>query len=87
MKNCSPSLVDVILTNKSHYCFNPIKFGCGISEWHNMIGVLVKGSAPKVEKQKINYRSYKKIDEKCFNDGIGQVPFHAANVDDDADDI
>ena len=67
--------------------FHPIKVRYGISDWHNMIGVLVKGSAPKVEKQKINYRSYKKIDEKCFNDGIGQVPFHAANVDDDADGI
>ena len=87
MKNCSPSLVDVVLTNKSQYCFNPINFGCGISDWHNMIGVLVKGTAPKVEKHKINYRSYKNFDEKHFNDDISQVPFHAAYVFDDVDDI
>ena len=56
----SPSLVDVVLTNKSQYCFNPINIGCGFSVWHNMIGVLVKGTAPKVEKEKIYYRNYKK---------------------------
>ena len=87
MKNCSPSLVDVVLTNKSQFCFNPINFGCGISDWHNMIGVLVKGAAPKVEKQKIKYRSYKNFDEKCFNDDINQVPFHVAHVFEDVDDI
>ena len=87
MKNCSPSLVDVVLTNKSQFCFNPINFGCGISDWHNMIGVLVKGAAPKVEKQKIKYRSYKNFDEKCFNDDISQVPFHVAHVFEDVDDI
>ena len=52
-----------------------------------MIGVLVKGTAPKVEKHKINYRSYKNFDEKRFNVDISQVPAHAAYVFDDVDDI
>ena len=52
-----------------------------------MIGVLVKGAAPKVEKQKIKYRSYENFDEKCFNDDISQVPFHVAHVFEDVDDI
>ena len=43
MKNCNPSLVDVILTNKPRFCFNAVNFGCGISDWHNLIGVVVKG--------------------------------------------
>ena len=55
--------------------------------YHNMIGVLVKGTAPKVEKHKINNRSNKNFDEKRFNDDISQVPFHAAYVFDDVDDI
>ena len=80
MKNCSPSLVDLFLTNKSQYCFNPINFGCGISEWHNMIWVLVKGTAPKVETHNISHRSYKKINEMCFNDYISQVQFLASHV-------
>ena len=87
MKNCSPSLVNVVITNKSQFCFNPINFGCGIGDWHNMIGVLVNGAAPKVEKQKIKYRSYKTFDENFFNDDISQVPFHVAHVFEDVDDI
>ena len=68
MKKCSPSLVDVVLRNKSQLSFNPIIFRCGISDWHNMIGVigvLVKGTTPKVVKQKKTYRSYKTFGEQC----------------------
>ena len=46
MKKCSPSLVNAVITNKSQYCLNPINFGCGISDLHNKIGVLVKGTPP-----------------------------------------
>ena len=52
MKNCQPSLVDVILTNQSRLCFGALNFGCGISDWHNMIGVAVRGAAVREQKQK-----------------------------------
>ena len=42
MKNCVPSLVDVILTNQPRLCFNALNFGCCISDWHNMIGVAIR---------------------------------------------
>ena len=87
MKNCSPSLVDVILTNKPRFCFNAVNFGCGISDWHNLISVVVKGATARVEKRRINYRSYKKFEEKEFSDDVGRIPFHAAYVFDDVDDI
>ena len=87
MKNCNPSLVDVILTNKPRFFFNAVNFGCDISDWHNLIGVVVKGATARVEKRRINYRSYKKFEEKEFNDDVGRIPFHAAYVFDDVDDI
>ena len=87
MKNFSPSLVDVILTNQPQFCFNALNFGCGVSDWHNMVGVVVKGTASRVEKRKIKYRSFKNFSESDFNDDVGRVPFHAAYVFDDVDDV
>ena len=62
MKNCQPSLVDVILTNQPRLCFGALNFGCGISDWHNMIGVAVRGTAVRDQKQKTKYRSFKNFD-------------------------
>ena len=87
MKNCNPSLVDVILTNQPQYCFNAINFGCGISDWHNMIGVVVKGATVRNEKIKSKYRSFKHFDAAQFERDVGEIPFHAAYVFDDIDDI
>ena len=50
MKNCTPTLVDAFLTNKPNFCFDVLNFGCGVSEWHNLIGVVVKGATARVEK-------------------------------------
>ena len=87
MKNCVPSLVDVILTNQPRLCFNALNFGCGISDWHNMIGVANRGAAAKVETQSTQYRSYKNFDQGAFNDDVGRIPFHAAYAFEDIDDI
>ena len=78
MKNCNLSLVDIILTNKPRFCFNAVNFGCGISDWHNLIGVVVKGATARVEKRCIKYRSYKRFEEKEFSDDVGRIPFDAA---------
>ena len=64
MKNCAQSLVDAILTNRSQCCFNPFNFGCGISDWHNMI-----------EKQRIKYRSYKNFNVESLNDDVSRGHF------------
>ena len=78
MKNSVPSLVDVILTNQPRLCFNALNFGCGISDWHNMIGVAIRGTATRVETQSTKNRSYENFDQETFNNDIGQIPFHAA---------
>ena len=87
MKHCTPSLVDVFLTNKPNFCFNVLNFGCGISDWHNLIGVLVKGATARVEKKRTMYRSYKNFDEAEFSEGVRRIPFHAAYVFNDINDI
>ena len=87
MKNCVPSLVDVILTNQPRPCFNSLNFGCGISFWHNMVGVAIRGAAARMEEQRTKYRSFKNFDQNVFNGDVGRIPFHAAYVFDDVDDI
>ena len=87
MKHCTSSLVDVFLTNKPNFCFNILNSGCGISDWHNLIGVVVKGATARVEKKHTKYRSYKNFDETEFSEDVGRIPFHAAYVFNDIDDI
>ena len=87
IKNCVPSLVDVVLTNQPRLCFNALNFGCGISDWYNMIGVAIRGAAARVETQSTKYRSYKNFDQGAFNDDVGRIPFHAAYAFEDIDDI
>ena len=79
--------MDVILTNQTLLCFGALNFGCGISDWHNMIGVAVRGATVRDQKQKTKYRSFKNFDQKKFNEDVGRVPFHVAGVFDDVDDI
>ena len=74
-------------TNQPRLCFGALSFGCGISDWHNMIGVAVRIAAVRDQKQKTKYRSFKDFDQKEFNDDVGRVPFHAAYVFNDVDDI
>ena len=70
-----------------HALFNALNFGCGISDWHNMIRVAIRGAAARVNTQSTKYRSYKNFDQGAFNDDIGQIPIHAAYAFEDVDDI
>ncbi len=58
MKNCSPSLIDIILTNNRKLCIRTLNFSTGISDCHNMISTVINNSIPVQEKQKIKYRSF-----------------------------
>ena len=75
MLHCTPSLVVVFLTNKTNFCFNVLNFGCGVSDWHNLIGVVVKGATARVEKKRTKYRSYKYFDESGFAEDVVRCHF------------
>ena len=61
MKNCIPSLVDVVLTNQKNKCFNIQNCPTGISDCHNIISVTIKGDVPVQKRQIITYKSYKML--------------------------
>ncbi|XP_069140974.1 uncharacterized protein [Argopecten irradians] len=87
MKDCIPSLVDVILTNCPSFCFKPINFNCGLSDCHNLIGIVIKGTAPCLPRVKSKFRSFKNFEQNVFNSDLSNVPFHVAYVFDDTEDV
>ena len=47
MKNCQPSILDVILTNARTSCIKVLNFHSGISDCHNMISTVINNATPK----------------------------------------
>ena len=86
-KSETPSLVDVLITNKPK-CFSGrvnIDFGC--SDFHNLIAVASRMYAPEMPTRKITYRSMKRFSDESFLEHIESVPFHVSETFDDIDDI
>ena len=72
-KDCVPSLVDVVLTNKKSSCFNTLNLPTGVSDCHNIISATIKGHLPAQQRNKITYRSYRTFDIDKFNYDINQI--------------
>ena len=83
----TPSILDIILTNRPSLLFNITNSTYSISDWHNMSSCVIKGAAPPPNKRKIKCRSYKHFDEKVFSEAVGVIPFDVAYVFDDVDDV
>ena len=86
-KSETPSLVDVLITNKPK-CFSGrvnIDFGC--SNFHNLIAVASRMYAPEMPTRKITYRSMKGFSDESFLKHIESVTFHVSEIFDDIDDI
>ena len=60
-KTAPPSLIDVILTNRPTLLCHVTNVAYGISDWHNLISVVIKGAAPPPAKRKIKCRTYKQF--------------------------
>ena len=72
-KDCKSSLLDVVLTNAKTNYIKPQNFSTGVSDCHNMIGVLINSTMPKNEEQKFNIEAlgllmYEGGDEMIFGD-------------------
>jgi hypothetical protein len=72
-KDCVPSLVDIVLTNKKSSCFNTLNLPTGVSDYHNLISTTIKGHLPAQQRSKITYRSYRTFAIAKFNNEIDQI--------------
>lgn len=60
-KDALPTLIDVILTNKPNKCQNATNFNCGLSDYHNLISVQLKGEIPKLKKRLCYIQKFQKF--------------------------
>ena len=85
-KGETPSLLDVVLTNKPKCFANVFNADLGLSDFHNCIGVASKAFAPSHRKRKIMYRRMKNFSQHEFADDVNRCPFHVADIFDDVED-
>ena len=85
-KGETPSLVDVILTNKPRSFSGSFNVDLGVSDFHNCVGVASKMFAPNTTKRRVFYRSMRKFDQSEFEKDLNNIPFHICDIFDDVDD-
>ena len=71
--HAKPSLVDVILTNAPKSCFGHLNFTTGISDWHNMVTICIKGVVEKGERSIYKYRSFRNYDRDMFVNDLSEI--------------
>jgi hypothetical protein len=59
----NPSLIDIILTNKPRSLSGHLNVNIGLSDFHNITCASTKHNVTKLNRSKISYRSFKKINE------------------------
>lgn len=76
----NPSLIDVILTNKPKSLAGQLNCHIGMSDFHNFICSSSKFNVPKLERTRIQYRSFKHFCEKSFLNDVKTI-----HIDDSLD--
>ncbi len=59
---------------------------CGFSDWHDMVGCIIKVQLPTFNPLRVTYRNYKTFDENSFKEDISQIPFQVCGIFDDISD-
>ncbi|XP_014673473.1 PREDICTED: uncharacterized protein LOC106813766 [Priapulus caudatus] len=86
-KNCDPSLVDVILTNRYRSFKKSMSCDIGLSDCHHIIACVMKCKIKPRSQTQIRYRCFKNLDESELVGDVGRAPLHVAHVFDDIDDV
>ena len=78
-----PSLLDVILTNKSDLVHKTLNFNCGLSDFHNMVCVQLKSEVQQTKTNYTTYRSFRSLDTDNFNSDLetklSQLEYNTSN--------
>ena len=83
----NPTLIDLVLATKPRRFGTHVNFDPGMSDFHNLVAIPTRKHMPKPIPHKCKYRSLKNFDESSFCKDLSQVPFHAAYIFEDMDDI
>ena len=69
------SSLDVLLTNHPKCFQHTCVIETGLSDHHKLIGSFLRSKFQRLPPKNIQYRDYKKIDEKVFLDELGAIDF------------
>jgi hypothetical protein len=85
-KSSSGTLIDpVIVSNTSKFC-KPFNAVCGCSDWHNMVGCMLKVKYPKPKQFIVTYPSAKDFNETDFQRDTERLPVSVCDIFDSVDD-
>jgi len=72
-KSLTPTLLDVIITNKSSRLMNTFSIDIGLSDFHNLIGCLMRKHIPKPKEKIVKYRKINNIDYDQVKNEISTI--------------
>jgi len=82
----TPSLLDVIITNKKGRIVDVQGIRNSISDFHSIIIACTRSHLPDLKPRKIKYRSLKHFDHPAFITDLNCLPMSTCNIFDDIDD-
>jgi hypothetical protein len=82
----TPSMIDLIITNKPRRFTNTISVDTGLSDFHNLICTATKFHLPALKPITFKYRSYKNFKNELFLQDLSTIPYHVTEIFDDVDD-
>ena len=80
------SLIDPVIVSNSRKLCSPFNVVCGVSDFHNMVGCVLKYNFPLKKPYRVHYRSYKQFDEVKFRQDVENIPFQVCDMFNDVDD-
>ena len=83
----TPSIIDLIITNKPKRFNQTVCADTGLSDFHNIVCTSTKFHIQKLKPVTIQYRSYKNFNEDLFKHDLDRIPYHVSDIFDDVNDI
>ena len=83
---CTPSLIDLIITNKPKRFADAISTDTGLSDFHNLVCTATKQQISILNPTIFKYRTYRRFNNEPFLQDLAMVPYHVTEIFDDVDD-
>jgi hypothetical protein len=82
----TPSMIDLVITNKPKRFINTISVDTGLSDFHCLLCTATKIQLSALKPTTFKYRSYRKFDNESFSNDLAMIPYHVTEIFDDVND-
>lgn len=80
------TLIDPVIVSNTRRMCSPFNIIFGASDFHNLVGCVLKHSLPVIKPHCVQYRSYKNFDNIKFRKDVERIPIQACDIFDDVND-